>query len=348
MTKKTVAVGMSGGVDSTAAALILLKKGYHVIGFTALMHETSNAKKAIEDARIVCKELGIQHHIVDLQDEFNDNVIKYFEDNYKNAKTPNPCTHCNINIKWGALKDYAFSKLNADLYATGHYAKIEKINEYFTITKALDVKKDQSYMLFGLSQDDLKSTIFPLYSYSKSEIRKMLIDSNISVAQNKESQDICFINPPDTTKKYLTRKFKEQEGNFVDITTGEVLGKHTGYYQYTIGQRKGIGIAAPEPLYVVKLDAVNNIVYVGFKNTLAQKSLTMDKVNWMQADNSNFKAMVKFRYNTEAKPASIKQLDNGLIEVVFDEEQSGISPGQVCVVYDAQNQYVICGGWIQA
>lgn len=363
--KKRVAVAMSGGVDSSTAALLLKNQGYEVIGITGIMHEFSDS--SVKNASDVCKVLEIPHYSADLKDEFKKRIISSFEESYKNGLTPNPCTLCNRQIKWGLLRDYARNELKAEFYATGHYARITKEDSNYKLCRAKDDKKDQIYMLFSLTQEDLATTLFPLSEFTKPEVRRIAKANNLPSAENPESQDVCFICPPDTTKKYLTRNIGEQEGNIVDINTGKVLGKHQGCFLYTIGQRKGIGIAAAEPLYVVSTDAKTNTVYVGYKKNIYSNKAEIINVNWQQPvilDNGidstgldkrqgeesksykPFKALVKIRYNSSAKPATVIPGNNNTATVEFDEPVSAITPGQAAVFYDLNNEYLIGGGWI--
>ncbi|EKE04706.1 MAG: hypothetical protein ACD_20C00020G0005 [uncultured bacterium] len=345
--KGTIAVAMSGGVDSSTAAILLKKDGYEVIGVTGIMHE--GAYTAAQNAAEVCNIFGIKHYSADLRDVFKDEIIKYFEESYKKGLTPNPCAVCNRTIKWGALKKYSHEVLKADLYATGHYARIIKENNNYKLVRANDDKKDQIYMLFSLNQDDLATTLFPLGDLTKPEVREIAKNHNLPCAQSKESQDVCFIQPPDSTQKYLVRTFGEQEGNIVDIKTGKILGKHTGAYKYTVGQRKGIGIAASEPLYVASVCPEKNDVYVGFLNDISRSELEVHNVNWQQEGfkNSEFSALVKIRYNSSAKKAMITSQDNGSVIIKFNEPEFAITPGQVAVFYDLNNEYLIGGGWIK-
>lgn len=346
---KTVAIAMSGGVDSSTAALLLKKEGYQVIGITGLMHDTESAHTAVKNAAKICEILGIEHHCVNLKEEFSDKVIDYFEESYKKGLTPNPCTVCNRKIKWGKLWDYAKNNLKADFYATGHYARIIQDESGYKLLKAKDSNKDQIYMLFSLNQDDLARTIFPLGILTKPEVREIARENNLPCAESKESQDVCFIQPPDSTQKYLVRTFGEVEGDILDIKNNQVVGKHNGAYKYTVGQRKGIGVAASEPLYVVSTEPEENLVYVGFRNEISKSELELYNVNWQQErfKGSEFKALVKIRYNSRAKDAVvIPQRDNSAI-VKFSEPQFAITPGQVAVFYDLNNEYLIGGGWIK-
>jgi tRNA-specific 2-thiouridylase len=342
----TVAVAMSGGVDSSVAAILLKKQGYNVVGINGVMNSNGmdSAEKAIESA----KAINIPIEVVDLTSDFNECVIKYFENAYNRGLTPNPCTICNRKIKWGKLIEHAKNKFGANFYATGHYANIINENSNYKLYKAQDLNKDQIYMLFNLTQDDLAKTMFPLGKLTKPEVKEIARKHGLACADNKESQDICFITPPDSTKKYLTRLLGEKKGNIININTEKILGTHNGAYQYTIGQRKGIGIAAEEPLYVVSTDINNNIVYVGFKSDLACSELQVLDVNFQQAEykNQEFKGMVKIRYNSPAKPATIIPISENTVLVKFDNPEYGVTPGQAAVFYNISNEYLIGGGWI--
>lgn len=350
-----IAVAMSGGVDSSVSALLLKQKGYEVIGFTGLMQNNEAFNAVVKNAKEVCDYIGIKHVTVDLTQEFKAQVIDYFVNSYKLGLTPNPCVICNKKIKWGTLLDKAkreiLTDIHFDLYATGHYAVIKKEDSNYKLYRSKDDKKDQIYMLFELTQKQLSQTIFPLSELKKEQVRQIASKYNLPCKASKDSQDICFIKPPDSTKKYLLRTFGTQPGKIIDINTGKVLGLHNGFYQYTIGQRKGIGIAAPAPLYVVSIDAQNNIVYVGYKDNLLKTELKIAEVNWQQCLYSNlnteFKAMVKIRYNSTAKKATVIPDQNNTAGIIFDEAQSGITPGQAAVIYDINNEYLIGGGWIQ-
>lgn len=344
-----VAIAMSGGVDSSTAALLLIEQGYDVIGLTGIMHEDTSADLAAKNAEMICKILGIEHHAIDLRSTFKEKVIEYYENSYKVGLTPNPCVACNVNIKWGQLKEFAEKKLGASYYATGHYAKKIFENGQYKLTRAKDAKKDQLYMLFDLKQENIANTLFPLADLTKQEVKELAIKHNLPCAASKESQDICFIPHPDTTKKYLTRKFGEKPGNIVDVSTNKILGKHSGTFNYTIGQRRGIGIAASQPLYVVGINHESNTVYVGFEENLYKSELIVSALNiqLQEFKNKEFDALVKIRYNTTAKPARIIPLESDSTKIVFESPVSGITPGQAAVIYDQDNNYLIGGGWIR-
>ena len=344
MTK--VAVALSGGVDSAVTAALLLEQGFEVIGITGKMTCTEDSEQVIANAKQVAKKLNIEHHTVDVSADFNTKIIKYFEESYKNGQTPNPCIMCNKHIKWGSLFNYAINILEADYIATGHYANIKFENNYYKLYPASDEHKDQLYFLFLLTQEHLSKTLFPLSKYKKSEVKELAEKYDLPPKSAKESQDICFIKPPMTTKKYLNEMLEPQGGNFIQKTTGKILGTHSGFWQYTIGQRKGIGLAAPEPLYVIETDSKTNTVFVDYQSELLKEKLILNTINWsFPILNTNFDALVKIRYNMQAVKANIKIEDSGVI-IRFYEPVSGITPGQACVLYDINEKYLLGGGFI--
>ncbi len=344
---KKIIVAMSGGVDSSVASLLLLKQKYQVAGLTAIMHYTG--QETVQKAAKACELLGIQHIAIDLQDVFQNTVINYFETSYKRGLTPNPCTFCNKKIKWGKMTDFVFNELGADFYATGHYARIKKQEESYRLYRGHDLTKDQSYMLYALDQADLARTIFPLGEINKSEIKKIAEQNGLSLSNNKESQDICFITPPETTSSYLLNKFGEQEGDIIEYKTGKLLGKHKGTFNYTIGQRKGIGVSAPEPLYIISCDNEKNIIYAGYKNDLTSKEFNVTEINWQQkeyTEQDELNAMIKIRYNSPAQKARIFMTGTNSAHIKLEEPKLAITPGQIAVFYDLNNEYVLGGGTI--
>ena len=344
--KKIAAVALSGGVDSSVTALILQQKGYEVIGITGKMIKSPTSEIICRNAQKVADKLGIKLHILDVSDKFQKKVIDYFENSYKTGQTPNPCIVCNQFIKWGEIFNYAINNLNADIFATGHYAQIKNDNGIYKLYPAKDKHKDQLYFLYRLGQKELSRTIFPLSEYDKEQVKQMAYDFDLPPKSSKESQDICFIQKPNTTKKYLTDKFGQISGDFIEISTGKKLGTHQGYYQYTIGQRKGIGIAAPYPLYVINIDAEKNIVYLGKKEDDLRKSLIIENLNFSYpTEKKEFDAMVKIRYNMQAKKAHIKIIE-GKAEIEFYEPVNSITPGQAGVMYDMTDGHLIGGGQV--
>lgn len=347
--KPKVTVLLSGGVDSSVCALLLKKQGYKVVGLTSKMIDDENFDQITKNAKNVANSLGIEHYILDLSADFKKNVIEYFENNYKNGKTPNPCIICNRTIKWGKLFDYAINNLKCDYVATGHYAKIELENEVYTLKAASDLKKDQLYYLFELNQNQLSKTLFPLSSFTKDEVRQIAIENNLPSKSAKESQDICFIKKPFSTKKYLLEKFGINKGDFILKSENKILGTHDGCYLYTVGQRKGIGIAYNEPLYVLNIDSKNNIVYLGVKQELDEhfvniKNVFIQNPNYKELE---FKAYIKIRYNMDFSIGKICLKENNKAYITFDEPVQSVTNGQAAVFYDFNNKSLIGGGWIE-
>lgn len=345
MTKR-VAVALSGGVDSAVTALLLKQQGYDVVGLTAKMTCDDNAQNVVENAKKVADCLGIQHFALDVSKEFEKEIIEYFKNSYENGETPNPCMMCNKLIKWGILFDYAINTLGADFVATGHYANIKEMDGYYKLYPASDEHKDQLYFLFLLSQKKLSKTLFPLNSYKKSEVKELAIKYNLPPKSSKESQDICFIKPPMTIKKFLASFLQEKQGNFIEKRTGKILGKHDGFWQYTIGQRKGIGLAAPEALYVVGIEPQSNTVYVGYKNELFIDKLKLNNICWSYPQTkTEFEAFVKIRYNMDFVKSKIVVVDDG-VYIYFSEPVSALTKGQACVIYDVKDKHLLGGGII--
>ncbi len=343
---RRVAVALSGGVDSSVTALLLKQQGYDVVGFTARTTNSREAVEVVSNAKQVAQKLEIPFYELDVTSTFKEKVINYFEGSYKRGETPNPCIMCNKYIKWGELYDYAINELKADYIATGHYANIEELNGIYKLYPASDEHKDQLYFLFLLNQEQLKRTLFPLSKYKKEDVRKIAIENDLPSKSSKESQDICFIKHPMTTKKYLNNILEPKKGLFIEKRTGKKLGEHSGYWQYTIGQRKGIGLAAPEALYVIEIDAITNTVYVGYKNELYSKELKLKDINWCYPIlNSEFDVNVKIRYNMKAVFAKLKI--NGSENLIqFDTPVSAIAKGQACVLYDKEDGHLIGGAFI--
>lgn len=337
---------MSGGLDSSVVALLLKQQGYNVIGVTGKMLDTPCTVEVCNRAKAVADKLGIEHHVIDMTEIFQKEVVEYFENAYQAGKTPNPCIQCNKFIKWGKLFDIAMSKFEADIFATGHYAQIKKIDGIAKLYPAKDTKKDQLYFLYKLPQEVLQKTVFPLYEYTKDQVRELAYKYDLPPKSSKESQDICFIQKPYTTKKYLLDKFGELKGDFIEKSTGKIIGKHNGFYQYTIGQRKGIGIAYPYPLYVLEIDAKNNIVYLGKEEENYSQELVIKDLNLSYPIiQQEFQAMVKIRYNMGAVPAKVI-LENSSTKVLFETPVNSVTSGQACVFYDIDDGHLIGGGEI--
>ena len=347
---KRVLLGMSGGVDSSVSAILLKKQGFEVIGATmklwcgANKEEKEKNEKSIQDAKKVCEKLGIEHYVFDAQKEFEKYVIDDFVEQYKNAKTPNPCIECNKKIKFGYFFDKA-QELDCEYVATGHYARIEfseKYNQY-VLKKSEEEKKDQSYFLYTIPKEKLSKIIFPLQDFtSKEEIRKIAQENDLEIADKKDSQEICFI-PDNCYQNFLEGKMeiKDKVGNIV-LKTGEVLGKHQGLINYTVGQRKGIGVSYKEPLYVIELKNDTNELVVGTEQELYSSKLVANDVNWqVEFKEDDIECFAKIRYRAKEAKAKVLKEDNRVL-VEFDKPQRAITKGQSVVFYDAEG--IVLGG----
>lgn len=346
---KKILVAMSGGVDSSLTAALLLERGFEVEGVTMLLedgsfHERSCcSSKEVEDAEKVCEHLGIKHHVIDLRDDFRKYVMNYFVAEYLNGRTPNPCVRCNREIKFGRLFDFAMS-LGADYLSTGHYARIIFEDGRFKLKQALDVKKDQSYVLYNLTPDKLAKIILPLGEFSKGDTRRLAEEKNLPVAHKPDSQEICFV--PDDDYKAFLQNFAPnadalKSGEIVD-TCGKILGNHNGVANYTIGQRKGLGIAAPHPLYVNRLDIAKRQVIVGSNDELFSDTLTARDVHWIYEPTLPKNLQAKIRYGSRLTECNVAESEN-LLRVTFAEPIRAITPGQSIVFYDGDE---VLGGAI--
>lgn len=351
---------MSGGIDSSLAAVLLHEQGYEVVGMTMKTWDYATAggsKKetgccsldSINDARNVAVSLGFPHYILDIREEFGDYVINHFTGEYLEGRTPNPCVLCNTHIKWDALLRRA-DKLDCEYIATGHYANIREEEGRYVISKGLDENKDQSYALWGISQQSLSRTIFPLGHLRKTEIRQMATERGFFDLVNKsESYEICFV-PDNDYRGFLKRRVeglteKVSGGEFV-LEDGTVVGKHEGYPFYTIGQRKGLGIALGYPVFVTEIQKDKNRVVLGTTKDLTRDGMWVSKLNMVKyADllGKPTQTVTKVRYKDAGTPALIEQVDNKM-RVLFHEGVSAIAPGQAAVFYEGND--VIGGGWI--
>lgn len=345
--KKKVLLGMSGGVDSSASAIILKKQGYEVIGVTLNLFSNSSCCSYI-DVKEVCNQIGIEHFIYEGKEEFDKYVIKDFINEYKNCKTPNPCIKCNKYLKFGKMYEKA-KELGCDYIATGHYAKIEYSEKYKknVLKKSNAVGKDQSYVLYSIPKELLDKIIFPLEDFeNKEQIRKIAEENNLKVANKKDSEDICFI-PDGNYKEFLENnsEIKEKEGNIVSIK-GEILGKHKGLYKYTIGQRRGLGISNKVPLFVIGFNPKKNEVIVGEEDKLYKKELYATDINLLLFDSITepLKVNAKIRYSSKEVAATIYPIKENKMKVEFEEPQKAITPGQAVVFYI--DDIVVGGGKI--
>lgn len=350
MPRKRVVVAMSGGVDSSLAAALLKKAGYDVIGVTMQIWPADAPDKeggccgteAVESAKRVAYQLGIPHFVMNFRDIFAQQVIADFCQEYARGRTPNPCVRCNHYIKFGSLMERA-KWLDADLLATGHYARIETSPQGCRLLKAVDRSKDQSYFLYTLGQQELSHLLFPLGDMLKTEVRKMAAKLGLPSADRRESQDICFI-PDNDYRSFVARHVVSQPGDVVG-TKGEVLGKHDGLAYYTVGQRHGLGIASDQPLYVLKLRAETNHILVGSEEQLLTDALTTSRLTWVsgQAPGVTFAATAKIRHRSPEVPVSVR-IDGETAYVKFEQPQRAVTPGQSIVFY--QGEVVLGGGII--
>ena len=340
MEKKKVLLGMSGGVDSSVSAILLQEQGYEVYGITLNLWENpqrDGEADIAEEAKKVCDKLGIQHYVLEAKEIFRKRVIDDFICQYKNCRTPNPCIECNKYLKFGYMYQKA-KELGIEYIATGHYAKTEYSEEYgrYVIKKADNIAKDQSYVLYNIPKEVVGKIVFPLaHMESKEEIRKIAREHGLGVANKPDSEDICFV-PDGDYKKFLegNSDLKAKEGNIVN-QKGEILGKHQGLYRYTIGQRKGLGIAYSEPLFVIGFELEKNELIVGTEKEIYQKEMLVNQFNFLLIDKLEkpMKVMVKTRYSSKEYPATIEMLQEDTIKVIFDEQVSRITPGQSAVFY---------------
>ena len=336
-----IVLALSGGVDSAVAVHLLQEQGYEVYGYTFVNGDDPQKRKSIiDDAAAVAEHFGISHYTEDISAEFEDQIVGYFVDRYFEAKTPNPCVYCNKKIKFPKLLAYADS-MGIEKVATGHYVSMKD----GMILRAEDKRKDQSYVLSLISEEDYSRFVFPLGIYEKQEIRKIAENLGLPVAHKEDSQEICFI-PNDDYKGFLTERYSDRilGGDFLD-TEGSVLGKHKGLPFYTIGQRRGIGLAFGSPKYVVSLDAEHNAVIIGDQKDLFSSRCIVKEVNLVGEHSEEFICSVKIRYLSDPVSAKIKQLKNNRCEVIFDDPQKSITPGQFAVFYDGD--LLIGGGEIE-
>jgi tRNA-specific 2-thiouridylase len=345
---KKVVVGLSGGVDSSVAAAVLHRQGYEVVGLTLWLMKGKGqcCSEGIVDAASLCEQLGIPHEIVDSRDLFQTHIVDYLVTGYGEGVTPLPCSQCNKAVKFTPMLNYAQETLGIDQIATGHYARIryDEVSQRYQLLRAIDLHKDQSYFLYDLSQEVLATVLFPLGEQTKTETRRIATEFGLSVADKPDSQDLCLVESHGSMRDFLNKYISEKEGEIVDLS-GKVLGKHQGIHHYTIGQRKGLGIAAAAPLYVVKLDPVMNRVIVGDRESAGSLDCSVTRLNWVSITEPTtpIRCEVQVRYRSSPVVVSVIPLEGDRVKLVFDEPQFGITPGQAAVFYDGE---MLLGGGI--
>ncbi|MGF1481733.1 MAG: tRNA 2-thiouridine(34) synthase MnmA [Cyanophyceae cyanobacterium] len=343
-----VVVGLSGGVDSSVAAATLHHQGYDVVGLTLWLMKGKGqcCSEGLVDAARICEQLDIPHHVVDSRDVFQANIVDYLVSGYEAGVTPLPCSQCNRTVKFGPMLQYAREELGRDQIATGHYARIhyDAASDRYQLWRAVDRKKDQSYFLYDLPQELLAGTIFPLGEQTKEETRRIAAEFGLKTATKPESQDLCLIEAHGSMQSFLDQYISQKAGEIVDLD-GNVLGHHQGIHHYTIGQRKGLGIAHSEPLYVVKLDPVMNRVVVGNRTSGGRTECTASRTNWVSIPQPTapIRAEVQVRYRARPVLANVVPLAGDRIKLVFDEPQFGVTPGQAAVFYSGE---LLLGGGI--
>jgi len=359
--KKNIIVGLSGGVDSSLSAALLVERGWNVEGLTLwlMKGQGSCCSEGLVDAAGLCEDLGINHKIIDSREIFEREVIKKTTESYEKGLTPLPCSMCNKNVKFEEMLNYAISKKDFTHIATGHYARIKKSSyaktiDYkdfkfkdFLLLRGADENKDQSYFLYCLSQEVLSRLEFPLGEMKKEETRKEALRLGLRTAQKPESQDLCLVENYGSMQRFIDKHIEPNEGEIVHVN-GKVLGTHNGIQHFTVGQRKGLGIAWPEPLYVKSLDRVKNIVYVADKSDLFNREAIIRKVNWVSIEEPKQEIEVEAQIRYRSHPVKgtlipLKNFDNPTttFKLIFEESQSSVTPGQAAVFYKGE---ILLGG----
>jgi len=343
MPKGKVAVALSGGLDSSVAALLLKEAAYEVMGIYMRLWDSQYSEYQARRAKTICRILDIPFHQVDLQEEFELSVVDYFCREYRQGRTPNPCVACNQHIKFGLLLDKALSR-GADYLATGHYARVEHSSDGHRLLKAADIRRDQSYFLYTLTQEKLGHVLFPLGGHSRDEVKQMAKQAGLPTAA-RSSQDICFISQKNYAT-FLSQRFSTLPGDIVD-TRGRKLGQHRGIAFYTIGQRHGLGLASGKPLYVIRIEPESNRIVLGHEKELYSQKLTARKLNWIsgKAPQEPVTAKAKIRYKSKEAEA-VLFLRNDSVDVDFTQPQKAVTPGQAIVFYNIDG--VLGGGIINS
>lgn len=336
-----VVVGLSGGVDSSVAAALLVQQGYDVVGLTLWLMKGKGqcCSEGMVDAAAICEQLGIPHEIVDSRDRFQTYIVDYLVTGYGAGITPLPCSQCNKAVKFGPMLDYARNTLGATHVATGHYAQVryDADRDRMQLLRAVDRNKDQSYFLYDLPQSVLACLIFPLGNQLKTDTRRIASELGLRTAEKAESQDLCLVESHGSMRTFLDQYLAPKAGDIVD-RDGKVLGQHNGIHHYTIGQRRGIGVSASQPLYVIGLDVARNQVIVGDRTQATQPDCTVRQVNWVSIaePQTPIQATVQIRYRTPAIAATILPLPNARAKIMFKEPQFGVTPGQAAVWYEGE------------
>ena len=357
MAKKKVVVGMSGGVDSSVAAYLLKEQGYDVIGVTMQIWQDEESKiqeenggccglSAVDDARKVAAQIGIPYYVMNFKKDFQEKVIDYFVDEYLHGRTPNPCIACNRYVKWESLLTRSM-EIGADYIATGHYARVEQLpNGRYAIRHSATWSKDQTYALYNLNQDQLRRTLMPVGEYEKDQIREIAKEIGLQIANKPDSQDICFVSDDDYAS-FIEEESNQKipEGNFV-TPDGKILGRHKGIIHYTIGQRKGLGLALGHQAFVLEIRPDTNEVVIGTNEDLMTTRVRANKLNFMTVEDleGEMRVFAKIRYNHKGDWCTVRKTGEDEIECIFETPQRAVTPGQALVLYDGD--YVLGGGTI--